>query len=56
MDIDGELKSAQAYQVIGELAGVAGLFEHPEVVRALDYFGDAKKVDQDFPRFVIEGK
>lgn len=30
--------AAQAYQVIGALAGEAGVFEHPEAVRALDYF------------------
>lgn len=29
----------EAYQVIGALAHAAGLFEHPEVQRALDYFG-----------------
>lgn len=32
-DIGGE-----AYQVIGALADKAGLFEHPEVQRVLDYF------------------
>lgn len=29
----------EAYQVIGALAAAAGLFDHPEVIRALDYFG-----------------
>jgi hypothetical protein len=33
-----EQVAAEAYQVIGGLAHVAGLFEHPEVIRALDYF------------------
>ena len=31
--------SAQAYQVVGALASEAGLFNHSEVLRALDYFG-----------------
>jgi len=32
--------AAQAYQIIWALAGTCGLFWHPEVTRALDYFGD----------------
>src|SRR5574343_1114803 len=32
--------AAEAYQVIGALADHAGLFDSPEVTRALDYFGD----------------
>lgn len=31
--------AVHAYQVIGDLAGATGLLEHPEVQRALDYFG-----------------
>lgn len=31
--------SGEAYQVIGALAGDTGQFEHPQVQRALDYFG-----------------
>jgi hypothetical protein len=30
----------QAYQVIGAIATEAGLFDHPEVQRALDYFSE----------------
>lgn len=36
--ISAEQVAAEAYQVIGCLADTAGLFEHKEVVRALDYF------------------
>lgn len=32
--------AAEAYQVIGAIAGTAGLFDNSEVQRALDYFGD----------------
>lgn len=31
--------AGEAYQVIGILAHKAKLFDHPEVIRALDYFG-----------------
>lgn len=31
--------AAEAYQVVGSLASQAGLFDTPEVARALDYFG-----------------
>ena len=34
-----EKVSGEAYQIIGALASEANLFEHPAVVRALDYFG-----------------
>ena len=37
-DLAGRV-SGDAYQVIGALADAAGLFDHPEVIRALDYFG-----------------
>lgn len=37
-----EYVAAEAYQVIGALATHAGLFEHPEVTRALDYFSNDK--------------
>ena len=48
MDEEGEMKSAQAYQVIGILVMEAGLFEHPEAIRALDYFSETGKYDDDF--------
>lgn len=31
--------AAEAYQVIGTIASAGGLFDHPDVQRALDYFG-----------------
>lgn len=34
-----ERVGGEAYQVIGALAHASGLFDHPEVQRALDYFG-----------------
>lgn len=37
---DAERIAAEAYQVIANLANHAGCVEHPEVIRALDYFGD----------------
>ena len=37
----------QAYQVIGILAENANLFDHPEVVRALDYFA-SNEYQEDF--------
>ncbi len=40
-DDDREGNAAgEAYQVIGALAVAAGLFEHPEVQRALDHFSE----------------
>lgn len=33
-----EMVAAEAYQVIGALAEWGGLFDEPEVIRALDYF------------------
>ena len=32
--------AAEAYQVIGVLAHIGGVFDDPEVTRALNYFGD----------------
>ena len=40
MDLHKQRVAAEAYQVIGILAGEADLFDHPEVDRALNYFGD----------------
>lgn len=34
--------AGEAYQVIGSLADAAGLSEHPEVQRALDYFSSSE--------------
>lgn len=34
-----ETVAAEAYQVIGTIASAGGLFDHPDVQRALDYFG-----------------
>lgn len=36
---ESETVAAQAYQVIGALAGDTGVYYDPEVKRALDYFG-----------------
>ena len=53
-----EIKSAQAYQVIGVLLDKAGEFESDEGQRALDYFsGD--EVVEDFlpwPRTALQAK
>lgn len=35
---EAEAVAGEAYQVVGVLASAAGLFDHPEVIRALDYF------------------
>jgi hypothetical protein len=43
-----EIKSGQAYQVIGHLLDLCGMFESPEGQRALDYFSDEAKIDEDF--------
>ncbi len=50
MDDEGEGKSAQAYQVIGNLLHKLGdgWFDSDEGIRALDYFSDTKKFDEDF--------
>ena len=42
-----QMKSAQAYQVIGVLADAAGVFDTPEVIKALDYFSRGE-FDEDF--------
>lgn len=36
----GQEIMGQAYQVIGAIASEAGLFEHPDVQSALDYFSE----------------
>ena len=36
---------AEAYQVVGELAARAGLFEHPDVAKALDNLSAAANGD-----------
>ncbi len=51
----GETKSEQAYQVIAYLAGLANCFEHPEIIRALDYFS-SDLFDPEFLPFTLEGK
>lgn len=38
--------AAEAYQVIGTLAHVVGLFDDPEVARALDYFSRCGTEDE----------
>jgi hypothetical protein len=38
---------AELYQVIGALAGHAGLFDHPDVIRALDNASRARLVHKD---------
>lgn len=40
-NLDASAVAGEAYQVIGALADAAGLFDHPEVQRALDYFSKA---------------
>lgn len=52
----GETKSDQAYQVIGTLASLANCFEHPEVIRALDYFSSDHFDPEFLPFAVLEGK
>lgn len=42
----------QAYQVIGAIASEAGLFEHSDVQRALDYFSE-KRYREDFLPFSL---
>ena len=42
-----EAVAAQAYQVIGALAETENVFNHPEVQRALDYFGDIANGEPD---------
>ena len=41
-----QIVAAEAYQVIGALAHAAGLFDTPEVTKALDYFGDIANGDK----------
>lgn len=43
---DEQQVAAEAYQVIGALAVSAGLFDRPEVQKALDYFGDIANGDK----------
>ena len=52
----GETKSEQAYQVIGSLATIANRFEHPEVIRALDYFSSDEFDPEFLPFAIFEGK
>jgi len=42
----------QAYQVIGAIASEAGLLDHPEVQRALDYFSE-NRYREDFLPFCL---
>ena len=51
MDEQGQEKSAQAYQVIGTLLYMlddGGSVSDDEQIRALDYFSDDGKFDEDF--------
>lgn len=44
---DLERVCAELYQVIGALADEAGLFDHPDVIRALDQASQARIVHDD---------
>lgn len=50
MDDEGEMMSAQAYQVIGFLSSLdpENIIPESEWVRALDYFSDTTKFDEEF--------
>ena len=50
--------AAEAYQVIGQLADFAGIFDNPEVQRALDYFSSNGEYDGSILPFgwTIEAK
>ncbi|MEM9015197.1 MAG: hypothetical protein AAGB02_08840 [Pseudomonadota bacterium] len=51
-EIENASAMGQAYQVIGVLAHKAGLFDHPDVQRALDYFS-RNQYREDFLPFSI---
>lgn len=56
---DAETIAGEAYQIIGSLAEEAGLFNHPSVQRALDYFvniadGEARAHVEILPWDVLE--
>lgn len=49
MDNEGEQKSAQAYQALGQLLlSPKPTISDDETKRALDYFSNASKYDADF--------
>ncbi|MCR9193336.1 MAG: hypothetical protein NXH88_01315 [Hyphomonas sp.] len=48
----GQKIMGQAYQVIGAIASEAGLFEHPDVQSALDYFSK-NRYREDFLPFSL---
>ncbi|QSR22091.1 hypothetical protein [Hyphomonas sp. KY3] len=48
----GQEIMGQAYQVIGAIASEAGLFEHPDVQSALDYFSE-NRYREDFLPFSL---
>lgn len=48
MDDEGNNKAYQAYQVIGWLLHELSLFETIEGQRALDYFSDEDRYEDDF--------
>jgi len=48
----GQEIMGQAYQVIGAIASEAGLFDHPDVQRALDYFSE-NRYREDFLPFSL---
>jgi hypothetical protein len=57
MSEESETIAAQAYQVLGALAADAGLYEHPEVLRAMDYFSgiaNGKPPADDFLPWAIQ--
>lgn len=49
MDNEGEQKSAQAYQALGQLLlSPKPTISDDETKRALDYFSDTARYDEDF--------
>lgn len=52
----GEYRIAEAYQVIGAIANAGGLFEHPDVQRALTYFSEAKPEGEILPFSLADQK
>ena len=45
----GQEIMGQAYQVVGAIASESGLFEHPDVQRALDYFSEGRYREDFLP-------
>jgi hypothetical protein len=42
-----ETVCGELYQVLGSLAVYAGVFDHPDIIRALDNAGRAKLIHKD---------